>query len=206
MRIESLKTLAGIVVCAVLLSGCFGGGASAVRYYLVDPVEFVAATDSDDRTLAIEIIDVHIPQYLQRFQIVTRSGGSQLKFSQNNQWGENLRKNLIRTMAGNLARLLSTIDIGTPLNRSASLPDYRLQVHIVQFERDNDGSVRLVARWQLSNAEEVELGMHAASLESDVSTASDNYDDIVSAMQELYGQLSQRIADSIIEEENKRNP
>ena len=67
------------------------------------------------------------------------------------QWGENLRKNLLRTMSRTLSQLLSTLDIGTPLNRSASLPDYRVQIHIEQFELESNDKVKLVARWQLSS-------------------------------------------------------
>ena len=202
-KYSMFKILSGILACA-LLSGCLGGGSSPTRYYLVDPVDTIALVDEADKPLAIEIIDVHLPQYLERFQIVTRRDGNQLHLSQNNQWGENLRKNLLRTLAGNLARALATIDIGTPLNRSASLPDYRLLVHIAKFERDNDGYVKLVARWQLSDKEDSTPNMYSASLEGDYAIDAAAYEKIVAAMQELYGQLSHRIANTIIEEQGSQ--
>jgi uncharacterized lipoprotein YmbA len=187
-----------------LLSACLGGGATTpIRYYLIDPVEYSGDSIKAVRPLSIEILDLHIPQYLERFHIASRSSESRLEFSDDNQWGENLRKNLLRSMARNLSRLLSTIDIGTPLNRSSSLPDYRVQIHIEQFEQDIDNKVKLIARWQLTNSSQSEsLGVFSAELQSEQVIEKGNYDQMISAMRQLYGELSERIAETIIAQEN----
>jgi uncharacterized lipoprotein YmbA len=194
------------VVC-LLLSGCLGGGSnSVVKYYLVDPIHVEMDEIDTDKQLAVELIDLHIPQYLQRFQLVTRKDDNRLRFSDNNQWAENLRKNLLRTLATNLATRLSTIDIGTPLNRSATLPDYRVQVHIGQFELDRYGKVQLSGRWQITGTEEEEIGMYHTSLESDGSMESDNFDQVVADMQRLFAELSDQISDSIKTIEASKKP
>jgi uncharacterized protein len=202
MRCQLYK-LFFILFVTCLLNGCLGGGATTpIRYYLVDPSDYSNASLIAVRPLSIEIIDLHIPQYLERFHIASRSNESRLEFSEYNQWGENLRKNLLRTMARNLSRLLSTIDIGTPLNRSSSLPDYRLQIHVEQFEQDIDGKVKLVARWQLSGESQTEpLGVFSAELESEQTIEEENYDQMVSVMRQQFGELSKRIAESIITQE-----
>jgi len=194
-----------MLLLSLLLPGCLGGGATTpIRYYLVDAVKPVNIPFSSDKPLIIEIIDLHIPQYLERFNIATRSAENRLEFSEYNQWGENLRKNLMRTMARNLSKLLSTVDIGTPLNRSLSLPDYRIQIYIEKFEQDIDGKVRLAARWQLSDASEPKpLGIYSSELESKIKIEKSDYDQIVSVMRDLYGEFSNRIATTIIAEENK---
>lgn len=186
-----------LLACMLLLTGC-GGGATAVRYYLVDPIDNSSAAISTDNQIAIEILDIQVPQYLERFHIATRRQANQLHFADNNQWGENLRKNLLRTLARNLSVLLGSNDVGTPLNRSMSLPDYRVQVHIEQFERDSDGIVKLIARWQVSGqqANTSPLTLRA-DLQGDSRIAGDDYDRIVAEMQQLFGQLSQRIAESL---------
>ena len=194
----------GLILSSLLLTACLGGGgATRVNYYLVDPEIPTLAETESDKQLAIELIDLHIPQYLQRFQLVTRDGDNRLRFSDTNQWAENLRKNLMRTLSINLASRLSTIDIGSPLNRSASPPDYRVHVHIAQFELDSQGLVQLSARWQLSSADEEDLGMHFASLESDTSINSGDFDRVVADMQDLFGQFCDRIASSIMALENE---
>ncbi len=187
-----------------LLSACMGGGATTpTRYYLVDPVEYPSESIKAVRPLSIEILDLHIPQYLERFQIASRSSESRLEFSDDNQWGENLRKNLLRSIARNLSRLLSTIDVGTPLNRSSSIPDYRVQIHIEQFEQDSDSRVKLFARWQLTGGQQTgSLGVFSAELQSAQTIDKENYDQMISAMRQLYGELSERIADTIVAQEN----
>lgn len=183
---------------ACLLGGCMGGGGNSVRYYLIDPVSVTESTASPSGTLSIEITDLHIPQYLERFQIVTRDTDNRLLLSESNQWGENLRKNLMRTLSQNLAGRMATIDIGTPLNPSASPPDYRIQVYISKFERDTDGIVKLSARWQISNGSDQVLGTYSNDLDSGTRIDKEDFGAIVAAMQDLYGQLSAKIADSII--------
>ena len=188
---------------AFQLSGCAGVGSSTpTRYYLIDPAEYPSTSIKSVRPLSIEIISLHIPQYLERFHIATRSSESQLKFSESHQWGENLRKNLLRTMARNLAKLMSTMDIGTPLNRSASSPDYRVRIHIEQFEQESNNKVKLVARWQFTGGSQSEPSVvFNAELQGQETIEKKNYEQMVSVMRQLYGGLSQRIADTIIEQE-----
>ena len=198
---RTLISFCGTCLLACMLSGCLGGGGDAVRYYLIDPVDSAADAGKPARALAIEITDLDIPQYLERFQIVTRDGNNRLHLSENNQWGENLRKNLMRTLSRNLAERLRTIDISTPFNRSASMPDYRVQVYISSFERSVDGVVRLSGRWQISNRSEQVLGMRSSDLDSGSKVGEHDYAAIVAAMQDLYAQFCTKIADSIIAEE-----
>ena len=109
----------------------------------------------------------------------------------------------MRTMSRNLSRLLSTQDIGTPLKRSSSTPDYRVQIYIEQFERDIDLKVKLSARWQISGNESSEpLGIYSQEMAS-IPTEKGDYDQMVSFMRQLYGELSSKIAESIIAEKNK---
>ena len=189
---------------ASLLSGCSGviSSTTQIRYYLIDPVEYPTISFKTANPLRIEIISLHIPQYLERFHIATRSSESQIGFSESHQWGENLRKNLLRTISRNLSALLSTLDIGTPLNRSASLPDYRVQVHIEQFELESNKKVNLVARWQLSEGTQSKpLGVFSANLQGQEIIKERDYEQMVSVMRALYGELCQRIAKTIISQE-----
>lgn len=199
-RASAIRMVVAVLLSGLLLGACLGGSGGTVRYYLVNPADFSAADKGPDKKLVIQIINLQIPQYLERSQIAVRTGENSLQFSEFNQWGENLRKNLMQTMARNLAGLLASADIATPLNRSSSMPDYRLEIHIDQFEQGSDGLVRLAARWQLIDAASSEpLGTHSADLKSRQRIPGRDYDQMVSAMRDLYGQLSRMIADNIIQ-------
>jgi len=194
---QAVLTRVPVLLLLLMLAAC-GGGGTVVRYYLVDPVEYQDVPAQGASSLAIEVLEVQVPQYLERFHIATRSAANRLNFAETNQWGENLRKNLLRTLARNLSVLLGSNDVSTPLNRSMSIPDFRIQVHIEQFERDSDGIVRLVARWQISGGDKsTPLTTHKAELQGSTQLAENDYDNIVATMQQLYGQLSQQIADSV---------
>ena len=194
---------ATLIFIAILLSSCAGVSSSdPIRYYLIDPAESLNTIHKSSKSLSIEIISLHIPQYLDRFHIATRKSESRLEFSENHQWGENLRKNLLRTLSRNLSTLLSTIDIGTPLNRSSSSPDYRVKIHIEQFEQESNNKVKLVARWQLSSGPESKaLGIFSANMQGPETIEKNNFEQMVSVMRQLYGTLSEHIAETIIAHE-----
>lgn len=188
-----------ILFPCLVLAGCSSTGGNSVRFYVVNPVDQTSAIDSTRARLKIEILDLHVPQYLERSHIATRIGENRLQFSEFNQWGENLRKNLMRTMARNLTSLLSTSDISTPFSRSSSIPDYRVEIHIDQFEMDSEGIVNLSARWQVIDAENDEpLGIQSTDLSSRYRVPDGNFDQMVGEMRDLYGELSRMIAESII--------
>jgi uncharacterized protein len=201
-RLKLISVLTMLVVSA-LMSACSGGG-SAIRYYVIDPVTTSNSSISFSEELTIEIMDVHIPQYLERFNIVTRSSENQLLFNEFHQWGDNFRKNLLRTLASNLSSSLGTNDIGTPVNRTMSVADFRIQVHIEQFERNYDGYVKLLARWQVFTVGSSDpINTFKSELISSNSYEIDDYENIVYAMKDLYSQLSSLIAESINQQQKE---
>ena len=59
--------------------------------------------------------------------------------------------------------------------------------------------MKLVARWQLSGGSKSEsLGVFSAELKSQKTIEEKNFDQMVSAMRQLYGELSERVAETII--------
>ncbi|MBV1878345.1 MAG: PqiC family protein [Pseudomonadales bacterium] len=140
-----------LLVLQLILVGCGSSAVDPVRYYLIDPVDAIAqqvlVAGEGPR---IQIIGLHIPQYLDRYQLARRTNINQLVFADNHQWAESLRKNLLRTLSRSLSVLLNTTDIGTPVNRSSSAPEYKIQVFIEQFDQANDGAVVLSGRYQIS--------------------------------------------------------
>ena len=189
--------LASFVVTMVLLAGC-SSSADTVRYYLIEPVSVAGATNGGD--MSIEIVDLEIPQYLERLQIASRRPDSQLVFAATHQWGESLRKNLIRALARTLTNLLGTTAIGTPVNRLSSLPVYRLTVYLERFERGADGYVHLLARWQLIHRETSDTIINSSNgYMSEHRIDSRDYAGTVFAMSELLGEFSQTVAHRIEE-------
>ena len=192
----------GIALCLLLLAGCLGGSSPPVRYYVLSPLpETAKNTDTD--TLAVEISTIHLPQYLDRPHLVTRSGDNRLKILQSHQWGGNLRKDMMRTLAINLSQLLRTPNVTIAPHRSAARGDYRVSIEILKFEKDTDNHVRLTAQWQItSGIERKMLASNMTTLGSDKPAAEDNYDEVVAMMSDEFGALAEAIARTILDIHN----
>ena len=189
--------LASFVVTMVLLTGC-SSSADAVRYYLIEPVSVAGTPSEGAQAISIEIVDLEIPQYMERLQIASRRPDSQLVFASTHRWGESLRKNLTRALARNLTNLLGTPNIGTPANRLNSPPTYRLTVYIERFERGADGYVHLLARWQLIHRETGETIINSSNAyRSEYRIDSQDFAGSVLAMSKLLGDLSETVAGRI---------
>lgn len=188
-----------------ILNACSGNSKKNItRYYLIDSVNSTSNVLLTDKMLAIRINDIKMPQYLERFQIVTRSAENRLRFSEFNQWGEPLRKNLLRTLAQNLNNILATTDIATPYSPSASKSDYTVTVNIQQFEHDVDGYVKLVASWQIKELDSKQVSrMKQASFKSANIITGNSYDEIVNSMQSLYADFSMELANTIYADSQK---
>jgi uncharacterized lipoprotein YmbA len=172
----------------ILLSSC-STPQTLTSYYVIDPTPMPAIADLGKKS--VQIADLKLPQYLERFQIARREGTNRLTFSDEQQWGENLRKNLYRTMTRNLAVLLSTPDVGTAINRSFAKPDYVLRVSIEAFEQTADGKTQLSARYQISAGELLTTRQFASSVNRN---SRDQYSDMVADLQALYAELCLDIA------------
>ena len=183
---------ASFVLTIILLTGC-SSSAVAVRYYLIEPVSMVNA--QNEGAPSIEIVNLEIPQYLERLQIASRRPDSQLVFASSHRWGESLRKNLTRALARNLTNLLGTPAIGTPENRLSSPPAYQLTVYVERFERGADGYVHLLARWQLIHRETRETIINSSNeYMSERRIDSKDFAGTVFVMSELLGEFSQTLA------------
>ena len=121
------------------------------RYYVLN-----AVTDSDQGSptalrpeLIVGVGPVAIPQYLEHTEIVARGGANQLVALPNARWGEPLQPNLTRVIAENLAVDLGTAQVVVFPWFGGAQPSYTVAVNVQRFELQEDGVVRLHARWTL---------------------------------------------------------
>jgi uncharacterized lipoprotein YmbA len=92
---------------------------------------------------------VSFPAYLDRPEIVHRSGDNQLHYAGSERWAEPLKTTFTRTLAENLAILLPGDRVALhPWSRSAQ-PEYQVIVHVVRFDADANGTVVLIAGWEV---------------------------------------------------------
>jgi uncharacterized lipoprotein YmbA len=175
-----------------LLSGCgFGGGPAPATYVLGDAAP---ATDTTQPLVGRNVVYVQrvlVPDYLDTTDIQIRQTANELKASKTGRWGERLSLGVTGAFARTLARLLpgDVVTAERPLD-----PAWRqVLVNVETFEPRTDGSVVLVARWQVTDS-----GGHGAlagervSLTAQAGGPGDAA--IVAAMTGLVDQLATRVA------------
>jgi uncharacterized protein len=195
------RSVTTVLIATCLIIGCVANRPQTTKFYVLTPIESSAVNDNHATPtdpLFIEVTALHLPQYLERPQIVTRSGKNQLVFAEYHQWGGNLRKNMIQILATNLAKLLSTPNVSTIPYRNSVPPDFSVAIDILQFERDPIGQVKLSAKWSLSS------GKNRNHLKTEISElihSTDNppqgFKETVDAMSALFGELSLIIAKNL---------
>ncbi len=137
-----------LTVLLILSSGC--GGLTPVKDFSVHHVLDPLVPDRPLRSAspAIAINRPSIPSYLDRQQLVTRSGG-ELMISNTDLWAEPLNAALSRVLASNLSRLTGSMNIQPVENFTALEYTSLLEIRIAQFEPDSAGRMILQGTWKL---------------------------------------------------------
>jgi uncharacterized lipoprotein YmbA len=193
-----------IFIATGLLAGCMAAK-SETRFYVLSPIGEAAGRPGDVKArgpVSVEVMWVHLPQYLERPQIVTKSGENRLDLAEYRQWGGNLRKNMTRVLAKNLSILLHTPQIAMAPHHPPDPPDFRVEVEVMSFERGPDRRVRLSAQWRLSGRGDGRPPVtRICELSSpEIEDQGPDLDSTVAAMSGLLGELSRRIAQAIAED------
>ena len=192
MRLTIFTLMAGL--CLVLFTGC--GVTKPSKYYLLTPVEAGNADSTNTLARTIGIGPVAFPAYLDRPQIVLRSGGNQLDYAESHRWAEPLKTAFSHTLSENLSIMLP-VDrtVIYPWSRSTLL-DYQVIVNVTRFDANTAGTVQLTADWEIIRSGD------SKSLDQDRVTyneaaGSTRYTEIVAAQSRAVEQLSRDIAAAI---------
>ena len=150
-----MRNLCGIVVLLTLtclLSGCisFGKPSPETEYYLLTAeAETPANLGSAAEKQLLSVGPVLIPEFLDRPQIVTRSG-YRAQIADQQRWAEPLDNSVLRVVSENLERLYpgwTTVDHLAPL---AAKADRALRLDVRRLDGSPEQAV-LDILWQLSN-------------------------------------------------------
>ena len=190
------STAWSLVALLMVLGGCLGGGSPPSRFYLLSPIPAPEASAAAASGVAMGVGPVAVPEYLNRTQIVTRTGENQLELAEFDRWAEPLQKNLSRVLVLNLSTLLSTDRVALhPWNRSTPM-DYQVIVDVARFEAGTDGAASLLARWSIvDGASREALLVRKSSFREPI--ADGGYQAAVASMSRAVATLSREIAGAI---------
>jgi uncharacterized lipoprotein YmbA len=202
-RLLGLAASIGLASCAVTdttqyytLGQAAASSASArsaeSRASASTPRSLKVGTDS----LAIGIGPVIIPGYLNRVQIVTRTGADQVEILTFHRWAESLEDGIARTLAEEIgARVPSERIIYPWQGVVARIIQYQVVVAVLRFDGRPGGDVTLDTRWRILDRDGKELTFHRSTVTE--AAAGPGYVPMVAAMARALGTLGQEIAAEI---------
>ncbi len=194
---SSMARLA-LVLLVLTLGGCLASQAPAVRYYVLDPEAGTDAAAMPLPHLTVKLLELRLPQYLERPQIVTRSAPRRLDLAEYHQWGGNLRKNLVSVTVQNLSRELGTTRVSGPPHRAGLDADLLVELEVNRFERGPEGRVTLVAWWRVLGGDGRDtLETRVSELASPPLAPGADYAATVAAMGEVFARLGGEMAAAI---------
>ena len=141
MAYRSIRLLTSIGALA-LVTAC--ATSRQTDFYLLKatlPDRSDAVLMQPDSTLCIKTI--HLPEYLDRPQMVVRDPGYRLQLSEFHRWAEPLRDNFARVLTENLEARLIQKGIGVRGGGCRGMADYQLGLEIVSFETESKGNAIL---------------------------------------------------------------
>lgn len=145
MHLSTRIFLTGL--CLVMLTGC--GITKPSRFYILTPVDESASPAEAARGPAVGIGPLRFPDYLDRPEIVHRSGDNEVHYAGSDRWAEPLKATFSRTLAENLSALTPTDRISMhPWPRDTSI-DYQVILTVTRFDADAGGTVVLATHWEI---------------------------------------------------------
>ncbi len=174
----------------LLLAGC--GSSPTVQFFTLS----VEGGAGERATLpwAVQVVAVHIPDTLDRQQMVSASGPNVIEVRDARRWSAPLGPMIRRVLSEDLQRRFVP---GTVVMPDAPAPPRtrRVVVTVAQFWREADGRVQLIGSWSLLRA-----GSDAPLLRRDVALgvpAEDGAEAEVAGMSRLLAELAGQIAATV---------
>jgi uncharacterized lipoprotein YmbA len=182
----------------LLLAGCRSTPPATAFYTLtsVTKAERAGQNTAAMRELAVGIGPVQLPEYLDRPQIVTRTGPDKVALSEFNRWGGSLRQDFPRVLAENVAALLGTDRVLAYPWGDRLDPAYRVALNVQQFDGALAGPAVLRVTWIVTGREgKTPLSVRKTEIQEPVSGR--DYDALVAAQSRAVAALSREIAEEI---------
>lgn len=188
----------GIFLIALTVVGCMGTTPPVAFYTLT--ARSGTAMESHERAtrqdIAIGVGPVQFPDFLNRPQIITRSGPNRLKVSEFHRWAGCLDQDFLRVLAQNISILLGTHRaVAFPWEDQID-PTYRIAFDVQQFDGQPGDVVRLNVTWTIKGRESNQaLYVNNSTIQQPV--PGKDYDALVAAHSQALDVLSREVAAAI---------
>lgn len=186
-------------IVSLTLAGCAGTNTPSSRFYVLtsladaQPFEYVSAP-----RLSIAVGPVILPGYLDRPEIVTRSGQNKIEIAEFHRWAGPIVDNVPIVLEEDLALLLADDGIAVYPWESPIATDYQVRIDILRFDGEIGGNVTIRVRWMLLTRNDNHM-VTTKTISLNKTIAEANYTSLIATQSEVLAELSRAIATGIRE-------
>lgn len=187
-----LRALLFMVLVPLLISGC--ARSPAAHFYLLTPLPASGKVAPPEAGRAsIKVLPVQLPDYLDRHQIVTRSGSNSIEVAEYHRWGGSLGENMTAVLAEDLGNNLSSQRVFAAPGIGGAKPDYLVSVQVLRLDAVPGDHLLLKVRWSLLRG--AGRGEALSKVGSFSERLSDRrYESIAAGLSRALGRLSEELA------------
>lgn len=161
LSMANKSNLACLLVLSVCLTACLGQ--TQLQFFMLETpagqLNPVAAGTLSKTTL-VGLGPIHLPEYLNRPQMVVAVGENQYQLDEQHRWAERLDQNVSRVLAQQLAAKLGLEQVIRHPWPQRQVLDYQVSLDVLQFHQTASGESRFDAQWQIRQQEQIRLARH----------------------------------------------
>jgi uncharacterized protein len=188
--------IAMLALAATIAAGCgpvLAPQPDLTRFYTLSPIDNTSA--AAPMPISIGIGPISLPAYLDRTEVVTRTGPNQMKVSETSRWAEPLTANFNRTLNEDLSRLLSPRQIIQFPWYATNEPDFQIEILVYRFETDSKSNAVLAGKWTIRDPRDQKI-LYSSNMDITMPAAAGDQAG-AAALSQALGQLSQEVATTI---------
>lgn len=182
-----------LTAAALLAAGC--AQKADPNLYVMTPAAEAASRPDPAREPVVAVTRVRLPEYLDRSQLVSRSGANALILDDDNRWGEPLAESVPRVMAENLSHYLEGGRVVLPEEARGDKVRYEYVVALDAYEPDGKGNAVMRGHWLLRDTRKGGV-VAEGNIDESRPVASGNAPDAVAALNENLNDASRQIAEA----------
>ncbi|MBW1725205.1 MAG: membrane integrity-associated transporter subunit PqiC [Deltaproteobacteria bacterium] len=198
-KIYWIQTAVILMFSLSILGGCLPKPSAPTKLYILSPLAGPAVemhNKTDEIFMTIGVGPVHLPEYLDRPEIVTRINPNELKLAEFDIWAEPLQVNFTRVLIENISRLLSTEPVAVFPWEASPQVDFQIGIELVRLDGDIAGKAFLTAQWSILNSSNKSI-LFSKKSQYTKSVDGTDYSALVAAQSRMIGALSHDIAEAI---------
>ena len=200
---SDLKLLRHLLMVGLVCMVAACGSSPKTEFYMLnaDHSSLVQSANTSEGP-AVGVWQVDLPDILGRSEIVTRDNAFKMSIADFSWWAGDLNNNMTLLIATQLSQYLQSNRVVVSPWPSYRKNDYQVIVRVARFDGELGGDVVLAGLWSLLDAQgETELNREVFAFKT--KTADSTYQEMVEAMSRLTVQLTEQLADGIIDQESK---